>query len=125
MEKKILVVDDEPGDRKKMVMALEKEGYSVMEASGAEEALNKSREMLPDLVITDVLMPDTTGFDLCRKIKEALHSHPPLVLMVTGKAAGINIHLANHMGADGFEAKTHDMSLVLKAVRNIFSGNKH
>ncbi len=119
MGQKILVVDDEASDRKKMVAALEKEGYSVTEASGAMDALNKVQEILPDLVITDVLMPETTGFDLCRHIKALLQPNPPLVLLVTGKAQGVNVSLAHHMGADNFEAKTNDMSLVIKATRGL------
>ena len=55
MEKKILVVDDELDDRKKMVTALEKEGYSVMEAASAEETLLKAGETIPHMVIVDVL----------------------------------------------------------------------
>lgn len=121
MEKKILVVDDDATDRKRMTTALAKEGYSILEASSAEEALIQARETLPDLVITDVVMPDSTGFDVCRRIKEAFQPQPPLVLIVTGKAEAINIHLANQMGADGFEAKTSDMSCILKAVRYLFS----
>ena len=121
MNKKILVVDDESEDRKKMVAALEGEGYSVTEASSAEDALNKAREIQPDLVITDVLMPGTTGFDLCRQIKEVSRPNPPLVLIVTGKAAAVNVPLARQMGADGFEAKTTGMPLVVRTVRNLFS----
>ncbi len=121
MEKKILVVDDELDDRKKMVTALEKEGYSVMEAASAEETLLKAGETIPHMVIVDVLMPGTTGFDLCRQIKEKFRPHPPLVLMVTGKAAAVNVSLAHQMGADGFEAKTTGMPFVVKAVRALFS----
>ncbi len=119
MGHKILVVDDEAGDRKKLVTALEKEGYSVTEVSNPVDAIGKAQEILPDLVITDVLMPETTGFDLCRHIKAALHPSPPLVLLVTGKAQGVNVTLAHHMGADGFEAKTGDMSLVIRATRSL------
>ena len=124
MMKKILVIDDDMMDRQKIVTALEREGYSVVEASSAVEAMKKARETLPDLVIADVLMPDTTGFDLCRQVKAAFQPHPPLVLMVTGKAAAVNVALAHQMGADGFEAKTPGMPFVVKAVRDILSRNK-
>ena len=119
----ILVVDDDAADRGKLVTSLEGEGYTVVGVSGAEDAVAKAKEILPDLAIIDVVTPDssTTGFDVFHKIKDALQSRSPKVLMVTGKAEGINISLARKMGADGFEAKTSGMPHVVKAVRDILS----
>lgn len=121
MGKTILVIDDDALDTKKIVEALQREGYAVMEASSAEEAMLKAQQKLPDLVIADVVMADstTTGFDICRKIKTVFQPRPPRVLMVTGKAEAVNISLAKQMGADGFEAKTSNMSHVVKAVREM------
>ena len=123
MGKTILVIDDDAADMKKIVTALEKEGYTVIGALSPDEALMKARETSPDLVIVDVVMADSnmTGFDMCRKIKEVFQPRPPWVLMVTGKAAAVNIALAKQMGADGFEAKTANMAHVVKAVREILA----
>lgn len=123
MGKTILVIDDDVTDTKKIMAALGKEGYTVIGALSPNEALIKARETSPDLVIADVVMADsnTTGFDMCRKIKEAFQPHPPRVLMVTGKAAAVNISLAKHMGADGFEAKTANMAHVVKAAMEILA----
>ena len=126
MTKTILVIDDDDVDRKKMVTALEKEGYTVMEALDVDEAMLKAQQTLPDLVIIDVVTVDsnTTGFDSCHKIKAAFQTKPPFVLMVTGNVQGVNVSLANKMGADGFEAKTSDMAHIVKAARNILSSGK-
>ena len=121
MSKKILVIDDDAIDRSKILTALEGEGFAVMEASSSNEGMNILRQTLPDLVIIDAVMPDMTGFDLCRQIKTSFQPHPPLLLMVTGKAAAVNVSLAHQMGADGFEAKTTGMPLVTRAVRDLFS----
>ena len=121
MTKKILVVEDDAADRKNLVVALEKEGYSVVEALNIDEVMNKVRVTVPDLVITDVVLPEINGYDICRNIKTAMQPHPPFVLMVTGKAAAIKVALAQKMGADGFEVKTSDMAHVVKAVRKLFS----
>ena len=125
MKKTILVIDDDATDLKKIVTTLEREGYTVMEATGVDEAMNKAQQTMPNLVIADVVFPETTGFDICRKIKATFQPRPPLVLMVTGKAAAVNVPLATKMGADGFEAKTSDMSHVVKAVRNILAHNNN
>ena len=123
MGKTILVIDDDAADAKRIMTILGKEGYTVIGASTPEEALRKTRETSPDLVIADVVMgaSNTTGFDMCRKIKEAFQPNPPRVLMVTGKVAGVNISLAKQMGADAFEAKTLNMAHVVKTVREILS----
>ncbi len=127
MTKKILVIDDEAADRKKIVTAMQKEGYAVVEASNAGEAIIRAQQTLPDLAIIDVVMPDSenTGFDICRKIKTTLQPNAPLVLMVTGNAHGVNVFLANQMGADGFEAKTSDLAHVIKAVQQMLSPDSH
>lgn len=125
MGKTILVVDDDATDVNKIVMILEKEGYEVMKALSADEAFQKAQETPPDLVITDVVLSGVTGFDVCRKIKETFQPHPPFVLMITGKAEGVNVSLAHKMGADGFEAKTSDMAHVVKTVRKILSQNNN
>ena len=121
MTKKILVIDDDTAERKKMVSVLEKEGYSVVEALNVDEVMNKVKQTLPDLVITDVVLPDINGYDICRNIKTAFQPNPPFVLMVTAKAAAIKVALALKMGADGFEVKTSDMAHVAKAARKILS----
>lgn len=120
MRKKILVIDDDATDVKKITEVFEAAGHEVTGVSSIDEAMNKAQRALPDLVVVDVVMPDTTGFDVCRKIKATFQPHPPRVLMITGKAAAVNVPLAHRMGADGFEAKTTDMAHVLKAAQDIF-----
>ena len=71
----ILVVDDEPRMRKFMQMNLELEGFGVAEASNGLEALERTREDLPDLVVLDVMMPEMDGFEALEHIQRAGH-HP-------------------------------------------------
>ncbi len=121
MAKKILVIEDDAEDRAKIVTSLQGEGYSVVEALNVDEVMNQVQQSVPDLVITDVVLPEINGYDICRNIKTVFQPHPPFVLMVTGKAATIKISLAQKMGADGFEVKTSDMAHVIRAVRKIFA----
>jgi CheY-like chemotaxis protein len=66
----ILVVDDEPRMRKFMQMNLELEGFRVAEAANGLEALERTREDLPDLVVLDVMMPEMDGFEALEHIRE-------------------------------------------------------
>ena len=119
MKKNILVIDDDAFALKMIVSALEEEGYAAMAFQHFEEALQKARQTLPDLVLVDVVMPDITGFDACQKIKETFRPHPPLVIVMTGKLDAIDPGHARKSGADDFVVKTADMAVLMKAVRKI------
>jgi twitching motility two-component system response regulator PilH len=83
--KKILVVDDSATVRRFMLDLLLKGGYEVIMASTGDEAVTKSREEMPDLVLMDVVMPGMNGFQATRAItRDEATQHIP-VLMVTGK----------------------------------------
>src|SRR4051794_9279298 len=66
----ILVADDEPVNRALIQRRLEREGYHVLTAQNGNEAVEKAREALPDLVILDVMMPEMDGMDARRLLKE-------------------------------------------------------
>ena len=121
MKKNILVIDDEPSVQTKIVAVLEAEGYATVASLNFEDALQKARQTLPDLVLIDVVMPDITGFDACRKIKALFQPHPPPVILMTGKLDAVDPALARMMGADDFVVKTSDMAILVQAVQKIFS----
>lgn len=93
----------------------------MMTSLNFQDALQSAQRTPPDLVLTDVVMPDVTGFEACRKIKEMLLPHPPLVIIMTGKLNAVDPALARKMGADDFVVKTSDMAVLVQSVRRIFS----
>ena len=119
--KKILVIDDDPLVREMIVEVLEAEGYAAVAALNFKDALEKVRQTLPDLFLIDVVMPDISGFDACRKIKEMFKPHPPPVLLMTGNLKAVDPLYAFKMGADDFVVKTSDMAVLIQAVRKILS----
>ncbi|WP_419655550.1 two component system sensor histidine kinase, response regulator receiver protein [Desulfosarcina variabilis str. Montpellier] len=68
--KSILIVDDEASIRKVMRAILENEGYSVIEASGGDEAIKQYGEYGPDLVVTDLLMPGKDGIETLFELRQ-------------------------------------------------------
>ncbi len=117
--KKILVIDDDPLVREMIVEVLEAEGYDAVAALNFRDALEKVRQTLPDLFLIDVVMPDISGFDACRKIKEMFKPHPPPVLLMTGNLKAIDPSYALKMGANDCAVKTSDMAILIQAVRKI------
>ena len=123
MKKKIFVIDDDVLALKMIVTALEAEGYAVQAFSEFESLLQELQRSLPDLVMTDVVMPKVSGFEVCRRIKE-IRPHPPQVVVMTGKLDAIDPVQARKMGADDFVVKTSDMAVLVQSVRKILSGEK-
>ena len=120
MKKKVFVIDDDPLALKMIVAALEAEGHEALAFSEFEGLLQAIRQEHPDLVMTDVVMPKISGFEVCRKIKE-IRPHPPQVIVMTGKLDAIDPVQARKMGADDFVVKTSDMAVLVNAVRKIIS----
>ena len=120
MEKKIFVIDDDPLALQMIVAALEAEGHSVQGFSEFASLQREIERSLPDLVMTDVVMPKISGFEICRRIKE-IRPHPPWVVVMTGKLDAVDPIQARRMGADDFVVKTSDMAVLVKAVGTILS----
>jgi len=79
---KILLVDDEPDIIYLVRRFLEREGYNVVEAYGGRDALRKTVEEQPDLILLDVMMPDLDGWDVSRTLKtECETQHIPIVML--------------------------------------------
>ncbi|MFN6183239.1 MAG: PleD family two-component system response regulator [Burkholderiales bacterium] len=78
---KILVVDDSPTERFFFTDLLSKNGYNVFTAESGEEALVKTREIKPDLILMDVVMPGTNGFQATREItRDPALAHIPVII---------------------------------------------
>ncbi|MCA3174427.1 MAG: response regulator [Burkholderiales bacterium] len=78
---KILVVDDSPTERFFFTDLLSKNGYNVFTAESGEEALVKTREIKPDLILMDVVMPGTNGFQATREItRDPTLAHIPVII---------------------------------------------
>ncbi|MFN7849598.1 MAG: PleD family two-component system response regulator [Burkholderiales bacterium] len=78
---KILVVDDSPTERFFFTDLLNKNGYNVFTAESGEEALVKTREIKPDLILMDVVMPGSNGFQATREItRDPALAHIPVII---------------------------------------------
>src|SRR5882724_10872233 len=75
----ILVVDDEPQILRVMRASLPPRGYEVVTARGGQEALDQIQKEMPDLIILDLVMPEMSGLEVCRQVRE-FASVPILVL---------------------------------------------
>ena len=85
MSKSILIVDDEPNIVISLEFLLKREGYQVAVAADGEEAMLKLKELLPDLVLLDVMLPLKNGFAVCQEIRSDPQLSALKILMLTAK----------------------------------------
>lgn len=115
----ILVVDDTPSTRDLICNYLRKVGYQVLEADNGKDALKKALDKKPDIVVTDVVMPEMNGFELCRSLKKnPLTENLPIVLC-TSKNQGIDRMWGMKQGADIYLTKPFTEEEIIQAVQSI------
>ena len=114
MGKKILVVDDEKSIADIVKFNLENEGYKVELAYDGEEAMDKVYEVLPDLVILDIMMPKKDGFQVLKEIRREFKIP---VLMLTAKEEEVDKVLGLELGADDYITKPFSMRELIARVK--------
>ncbi|HRI68051.1 MAG TPA: response regulator, partial [Polyangium sp.] len=100
---RVLVVDDEPNARSGLEKLLRQEGYAVDSAADGASALQIATEHPPDIVVTDLKMPQMDGIELLKKIRAVYHDVPVLVVTAFGEVA--TAVQAMRVGADDFLTK--------------------
>lgn len=114
MNEKIFVVDDEKEIADLLALYLENDGYCVQTFDNGADALKSIAENAPDLAILDVMLPDTDGFSVCRKIREK-HFFP--VIMLTAKVADDDKIMGLTIGADDYITKPFNPLEVVARVK--------
>ena len=115
----VLVVDDDAGMRELVRLQLEREGYSVQEASSAAEGLASIEARKPDLVLLDVMMPHTDGWEMLRQMQERYGVGSIPVLMFSGQVDEADERQASSSGASGFVGKGFDLDQLVDQAKAI------
>ena len=110
----ILVVDDDPNISRLEQLYLEKENYEVKVAADGNEAIDSFRKMPPDLVLLDVMLPGTDGYEVLKTIRKS-GSIP--VIMVTAKGETFDKVLCLELGADDYIVKPFNPAELVARVK--------
>jgi len=120
----ILVIEDSADVREYIRGALEPQ-YLVKEAGDGEEGLRQAGEIVPDIIICDIMMPGMDGYEVCRALKnEIATSHIPVILL-TAKAAEENIIQGLETGADDYITKPFSTRILLARIKNLIDLRRH
>ena len=113
----LLVVDDDPESRRALSDLLTADGYRVACASGGREALRRIASESPDCVVLDYAMPEVTGFEVLRTLREAGNEVP--VVMLSAKSDSYDKVSGYSSGADVYVGKEEDPGVLRAAVRRL------
>lgn len=121
---KILVVDDERHIAEAVTYNLEKEGFRAVVAHDGAGALERARRELPDLILLDWMLPEMSGLEVCRALKQdAKTKHIPIV-MLTVKSEETDKVLGLEMGADDYVTKPFSPRELIARVKAILRRTK-
>jgi signal transduction histidine kinase/DNA-binding response OmpR family regulator/ligand-binding sensor domain-containing protein len=117
--KPIVLVIEDNADLRRYIRDNLENYYAVNEAAGGKEGYDKAVEIVPDLVISDVMMPEMDGIELCRTLKKDIRtSHIPVILLTARAGTDSKIEGLD-TGADDYVIKPFDMKELLARVRNL------
>jgi DNA-binding response OmpR family regulator len=111
----VLIVEDDPAVARSLQDGLAREGYAVTWKSKSADGLTHAREAHPNLIVLDVRLPDGSGFDLCRQLRQLGLRQP--ILMLTVQREEVDKVLGLELGADDYLTKPYSLRELLARVR--------
>jgi DNA-binding response OmpR family regulator len=114
MGDKILVIDDERLTLQLLDRLLQSKGYEVITAQSADEGMKKAYRHQPDLVLLDIMMPDTDGWEVCRRLREM--SDMPIIF-ITARENKRDVVKGLEMGADDYVSKPYETDELLARIK--------
>jgi twitching motility two-component system response regulator PilH len=118
----VMVVDDSPTIRAMLVNLLSQHGLTVIEAEDGLVAKQLLKDNRPDLVITDVVMPNMNGYELCRWVKNEISGVP--VILCSTKGEEFDRHWAMKQGGDAYVVKPFNSEEMMTVVKSLLQGVK-
>lgn len=117
---KILIIDDEPDILEFLKYNLIKEGYDIYTALNGSEGLKIALEIVPDLIILDVMMPDMDGIETCRNIKEQRSLQKTMIVFLSARGEEYSLIAGFESGADDYIVKPIKVTILSSKIKAMF-----
>ncbi|NNE08459.1 MAG: response regulator [Gemmatimonadetes bacterium] len=116
----IMIVDDEDAITSSLSYCLQKEGYEVLVAYNGADAIKMVVNRVPDLIVSDIMMPEVDGFEFCRRIRDYYKTRDIPFIFLTAKTTDRDKVEAVRLGGDDYVTKPFDLQeLILKVRRSL------
>ncbi len=113
----ILVVDDERNIVELACLYLRNDGYTVLSAHDGLEALDTIRERCPDLVVSDIMLPQMNGWEVCRRLRQDSNDVP--IIMLTARSEDVDKIVGLELGADDYMVKPFNLRELVARVKAV------
>ena len=104
-QKKILLIDDEPDILEILSYNLKKEGYEVSTATNGNEGIEKAKEIIPDLILLDVMMPEKDGIETCQDLRKIKELQQTLIVFLSARSEEFSQLAGFQAGANDYVVK--------------------
>ena len=116
-KKKILVVDDEPHIVNLVRLTLSGERYDVYSAYSGKEAIQLAKQIDPDLIILDIMMPNMDGYQVCEELRKDKKTVNTPIMILSAKSQLVDKFKSINVGADDYIVKPFDPEELMKRVK--------
>jgi signal transduction histidine kinase/DNA-binding response OmpR family regulator/ligand-binding sensor domain-containing protein len=118
-KKNIILMVEDSADVRYYIRGSLEPLYEVVDAKDGREGMKKAQQIIPDLIVSDIMMPSVDGYELCRQLKNDIRtSHIPIILL-TAKASEENIIRGLETGADDYITKPFNTKILLARIKNM------
>jgi len=123
VKKTVLIADDEPNIVAAIEFLLKQRGYDVHIAQDGGEALRAIERVLPDLIVLDVMMPQTSGYEVCQAIRSRPDWRHIKVVMLSAKGRDAEVNKGMAMGADLYVTKPFSTRDLMAKIEALLAGS--
>lgn len=119
MQKKVIIADDNENIREALTYLLEDEGFELSLAKDGAEALAKVRQIVPDVLLLDIMMPGMNGYEVCSAVKNDPLLKQVYIIMLTAKGQITEQEHGKEVGADEYIVKPFSPMEILSKIKKI------
>ena len=119
---KLLIIDDDAHLRESLAEVLELDGFECHQAGAAKEGISAAQKIEPEVVIMDIQLPDSSGFQICQELRK--RSKTMILIMMTGRFLSSEEKKQGfELGADEYITKPFDLAELSARIKQLFSRN--
>ncbi len=122
---RVLIIDDDPFIIKVVRVMLKVHGMEVFEAPNGTQGLAATKELLPDVVLLDIMMPDLNGFEVCKAIRLDDETREIPIIFVSAVTAPEQIKKGLSLGAQGYLTKPFETDGIVSKIQEVTNSKPH